>query len=290
MKIGFIGLGNMGKPMAVNLLHAGYKLNVYERNNESVTLGKMGSKVYKDCESIARDSDLIITILPDSPEVLDVLNRDDGLLKGLREGSVYIDMSTISPSVSVDIYNRLRDKRVFALDAPVSGGDIGAKLGELSIMVGGDEEIFNKVLPIFKILGSNIVYMGGSGSGQMTKACNQIIVALNILGVSEAFNLARDAELDLKRLREALLGGFAQSRVLDLHGQRIIDENFEAGFRVNLHRKDLNIILNEGYLRSLPLLGTGVIANLMDSMISTGKGSLDHSAVFSFLKTLSKNL
>jgi len=279
-RIGFIGLGVMGQPMARNLLKAGYSLVVHNRSRAAVDeLAGEGAAPASSAREVAEKSEVVITMLPDSPDVEAVVLGPEGIIEGVRSGQLYIDMSTIAPATSRRVYEALKQKGVDALDAPVSGGDVGAKSGTLSIMVGGTEEAFHKAQPLFEVMGKNIVLIGGPGAGQVTKACNQVVVALTIQAVAEAMTLARKAGVDPARVREALLGGFAQSRVLDLHGQRILDRNFRPGFRVKLHRKDLAIALQTGREQSLPLPATAQAAEMMNALLAQGKGDLDHSAL-----------
>ncbi len=286
-KIGFIGLGIMGKPMVQNLLKANYSTNVHDLKRGSVEdMVKEGAIAAISGKMTAENSDVVITMLPDSPQVEDVLFGPEGVSEGLRPGMLFIDMSTIAPAISRKIHRLLSGKGVAVLDAPVSGGEIGAKAGSLSIMVGGDENAFKRAMPIFQVLGKNIVHIGDAGAGQVTKACNQMIVGITIQAVAEAMTLARKAGVDLGKVREALLGGFANSRILDLHGKRIIDGNFQPGFRIQLHRKDMNIALQTGRELSVPLMGTSMVAAQMDSLIAQGKGDLDHSALALLLAQL----
>lgn len=279
-RIGFIGLGVMGQPMARNLLKAGYSLIVHDINRAAVDeLAGEGAAPASTAKEVAEKSDMVITMLPDSPDVELVVLGPEGIIEGVRSGQLYIDMSTIAPATSRRVYEALQEKGVDALDAPVSGGDVGAKAGTLSIMVGGTEEAFQRAQPLFQVMGKNIVLIGGPGAGQVTKACNQVVVALTIQAVAEALTLARKAGVDPARVREALLGGFAQSRILDLHGQRILDRNFQPGFRIRLHRKDLAIALQTGREQSLPLPATAQAAEMMNALLAQGKGDLDHSAL-----------
>ncbi len=279
-QIGFIGLGVMGRPMARNLLKAGYSLVVNNRSRAAVDeLAGEGAAKASSAREAAENSDVVITMLPDSPDVEAVVLGPGGVIEGLRSGQLYVDMSTIAPATSRRVYEALQLKGVEALDAPVSGGDVGAQAGTLSIMVGGKEEAFERAKPLFEVMGKNIVLIGGPGAGQVTKACNQVVVALTIQAVAEAMTLARKASVDPARVREALLGGFAQSRILDLHGQRILDRNFEPGFRVRLHLKDLAIALQTGREQSLPLPATAQAAEMMNALLAQGKGDLDHSAL-----------
>jgi len=286
-RIGFIGLGIMGKPMAENLLKAGYELTVYNRTlAKAEELARSGAKVARSSREVAEKSDVVITMLPDSPDVESAVLGTDGVAEGVRPGMLFIDMSTIAPATARLIHERLKEKGVDALDAPVSGGDVGAREGTLSIMVGGEEAAFRRALPILQVLGKNIVHIGGPGAGQVAKACNQIIVAVTIQAVAEALTLARKAGVDPARVREALLGGFAQSRTLDLHGKRLLERNFEPGFRVRLHRKDLAIALQTAKEFSVPLFATSLVAEELDALLARGAGDLDHSAVALLIEEL----
>jgi len=286
-KIGFIGLGIMGKPMALNLIRAGHPLAVLESSGAAAELAAAGATLCSSNKELAACCDVIITMLPDSPEVEQVVLAEGGLIEGLREGSLFIDMSTIAPSAAKKLYERLQEKGVEALDAPVSGGQVGAEAGSLSIMAGGGEAAFRRALPVFQAMGKNIVHIGEAGAGQTTKTCNQIIVAMNIQAVAEAFTLARQAGVDLVKLREALLGGFAQSRILDLHGQRIIDRNFKPGFKVKLHHKDMNIALQAGAEFAVPLDGAAQVAKQLEALLASGDGELDHSSLALLMERLS---
>ncbi|SDM46389.1 2-hydroxy-3-oxopropionate reductase [Kriegella aquimaris] len=285
-KVGFIGLGIMGKPMALNLIKAGYTVLILETSAAAKEVAAAGAKEYKTSKALAHDSDVVITMLPDSPEVETVVLGKDGVIEGIRPGSIFVDMSTIAPATAKKIYNAFQEKKVEALDAPVSGGQVGAESGTISIMVGGSQDAFDKVLPLFNVMGKSAVLIGDAGAGQTTKACNQIIVGMTIQAVAEAFALAKKADVNLEKMREALLGGFAQSRILDLHGQRIIDDNFKPGFKVKLHRKDMNIALQAGKEFSVPLQGSAQVAANMDALIAQGKGELDHSALYVLLAEL----
>ena len=278
-KIGFIGLGIMGKPMAHHLLKAGYSLSVLSTNKAAGELVAAGAKSFDSSSEIAANSDVIITMVPDSPHVEEIVSCPTGVLEGIRKGSLFIDMSTIAPAMARSVYELLKKKNVEALDAPVSGGQAGAESASLSIMVGGTEPAFQRALPRFQAVGKNIVRIGEPGSGQIAKACNQVIVGMTIQAVAEAFTLAKKAGVDLEKMREVLLGGFAQSRILDLHGRRIIDRNFKPGFKIKLHRKDMNIALQEAKELSVPLFGTAQVAANMDALMAQGKGDGDHSSL-----------
>ncbi len=285
-RIGFIGLGIMGRPMALHLIKAGYPMTVLASSGRAAELKDAGAQTVPTPAALAKTSDIVITMVPDSPEVESVLFGPDGVAQGMREGSLYIDMSTIAPAVSIGIAARLNAIGVEALDAPVSGGQVGAENASLSIMVGGNASAFARALPVFEKLGKNIVHIGKAGSGQVTKACNQVAVALTIQAVAEALTLARKADVDVGKVREALLGGLAQSRILDLYGKRIIDRNFSPGFRVRLHRKDMNIILQTARELSVPLHGSALVAAQMDALIAQGDQELDHSALALLLERM----
>ena len=286
-KIGFIGLGIMGKPMARHLIKAGYPLYVLSSSAASAELKAEGVVLMESPKALAQQSDIIITMLPDFPEVETVIFGDEGLEPGMKQESLFIDMSTIAPATSIKIFKKLQEKNVEALDAPVSGGQAGAEGATLSIMVGGNEKAFQRALPVFEKMGKNITHIGKPGAGQTTKACNQIIVGMTIQAVAEALTLAKKSGVDVTKVRTALLGGFAQSKILDLHGQRIIDRNFKPGFKIKLHRKDMNIALQTGKDLSVPLPGSAIVACQMDAMLAQGKGELDHSALALFLESVS---
>ncbi|HSU50671.1 MAG TPA: 2-hydroxy-3-oxopropionate reductase [Segetibacter sp.] len=286
-KIGFIGLGIMGKPMAHHLLNAGYSLAVLQRNEASKELIDAGAKAFKTNREVAENSDVVITMLPDSPQVEEVVLGKDGVIDGLKQGALFIDMSSIAPSAAKKIHQQLQQKGVEALDAPVSGGQVGAEAASLSIMVGGSEAAFTRALPLFQLMGKNIVLIGEAGAGQTTKVCNQMIVGMTIQAVAEAFTLAKKAGVNLEKMREVLLGGFAQSRILDLHGKRVIDGNFKPGLKVKLPRQDMNLALQEGKEYAVPLYGTALVAAQMDALIAQGNGDLDHSALAMLMEKLS---
>lgn len=286
-RIGFIGLGIMGKPMARNLIKEGYSLVVHNRSRGPVEeLASEGATPASSPKEVAEHSDLVITMLPDSPDVDQVVTGPAGVVEGVRPGMLFVDMSTIAPATTREIYKILKDKGVESLDAPVSGGEVGAKEGTLSIMVGGTEGAFKRALPVFQVVGQNVVHIGDPGAGQITKACNQIVVALTIQAVGEAMTLAKKAGVDPAKVREALLGGFAQSRILDVHGKRVLDRNFQPGFKLKLHRKDLGIALQTARELSLPLFTTAQVAQSMDALLAMDKGELDHSALILLLEQL----
>jgi 2-hydroxy-3-oxopropionate reductase len=286
-KIGFIGLGIMGKPMSINLLKAGHQVIVLKHSAAAGALEAEGAILVSSPKDVAIQSDVVITCLPDSPEVKSIVLGKDGVIEGISRGNLYIDMSTISPATTSIVYDAMQNKGVDALDAPVSGGEGAAISGRLSIMVGGPQSAFDRAIPIFEKMGKNIVRIGESGAGQITKACNQIVVGMTIQAVAEALNLAKKANVDVSKVRNALLGGFAQSRILEIHGQRFLDGNYAPGFKIKLHRKDMNIALQTGKDLSVPLPGSALVATQMDALIAAGNGELDHSALAFLLGKLS---
>jgi len=286
-KIGFIGLGIMGRPMAKNLLKAGYELVVHNRSREPVReLVAAGAEEAFSPKEIAQRSQVMITMLPDSPDVELVALGPDGLIEGVSEGDIYVDMSTIAPSVAIKVAEAMAEKGVRCLDAPVSGGDVGAINGTLSIMVGGDEETFDEVRPIFEALGKTITLCGPNGAGQTVKACNQIQVALNIVGMAEALVLGTKAGVDPAIIVQVLSGGYAQSRVMDVRGPRVIRGDFQPGFKSRLHFKDLNIIMKTGNDYGVPLPVTSLVHELFAAMLATGRGDLDHTGIITVLEDL----
>ncbi len=285
--IGFIGLGIMGKPMARNLLKAGYPLVVYNRSRPAMeALATDGATLADSPKAVAEQVDVVISCVSDSPDVEEVALGSNGVIEGAKPGLTYIDMSTIAPATARKVYTALKEKHIDALDAPVSGGDIGAQQGTLSIMVGGDEAVFQRSRPILEAMGKNIVYIGEAGAGQVTKACNQIVVALTVQAVAEALTLAKKSGVDVAKVREALMGGFAQSRVLDVHGKRILEGDFQPGFKLSLHRKDMNIVLQTGRETGVPLFGSAQVTSMMDALLAQGKGDLDNAALVTLYELL----
>ncbi|MFI5129088.1 MAG: 2-hydroxy-3-oxopropionate reductase [Chitinophagales bacterium] len=285
-KIGFIGLGIMGRPMAKHLLKAGYPVFILSSSAAAAELKEAGATLSETPAAMAKATDVIITMLPDSPEVESMVMGEGNLLQAMKPGTLFIDMSTISPATSITLYNKFSGRSIEALDAPVSGGQAGAEGATLSIMVGGNEPAFQRALPVFEKMGKNIIHIGKPGAGQTAKACNQIIVGMTIQAVAEALTLAKKSGVDVAKVRSALLGGFAQSKILDLHGQRIIDRNFKPGFKIKLHRKDMRIALQTGQDLSVPLPGSAVVASQMDAMLAEGKGDLDHSSLALYLESV----
>jgi 2-hydroxy-3-oxopropionate reductase len=288
-RIGLIGLGIMGKPMSLNLLKAGYSLVVHDIVRPAVhEVVGAGAKDGGSAKAVTETSDVVITMLPDSPQVHEVVFSAGGVLEGVRQGQVFVDMSTISPLTSREVYDAMAKKGIPALDAPVSGGQKGAIEATLSIMVGGPKAAFDRVLPVFQTMGKNIVHIGEDpGAGQVTKACNQIVVGITIMAVAEALTLARKAGVDPAKVRAALLGGFAQSRILELHGQRILDHNFAPGFRIRLHQKDLRIALATGEAYGVPLFNTALVHEVLTALMAQGHQDLDHSGIAKYVEALS---
>jgi 2-hydroxy-3-oxopropionate reductase len=279
--VGFIGLGIMGHPMALNLKNAGRELYVHARRAESMEpLTMAGAIACSTPAEVARQSDVIFTMLPDTPDVEQVILGPNGLIEGVRPGSVIVDMSTISASATRSICNRLKAAGVQMLDAPVSGGDVGAIKGTLSIMAGGSEEAFKRVRPLLDVMGTNVVHIGESGAGQVCKSCNQVVVGHTIAGIGEALLLAKASGVDPAKVRTALLGGFANSKVLEIHGQRMIEHDFEPGFKARLHQKDMRIVLEAAHEMGLALPGAAMIAQYLNGLMGRGLGELDSAAIY----------
>ena len=278
--VGFIGLGIMGKPMAKNLLAAGFPLTVHSRSpgpvDELVEAGAARGAAPRD---VAAVSDLIITMLPDTPDVESVLFGEAGVAKGAGPGSLMIDMSTIDPGPARAMAAQMHERDVSMIDAPVSGGEKGAIDGTLSIMVGGEEDAFARARPLFAALGSTMVHVGGSGAGQVCKACNQLVVGATIEAVAEAITLAERLGADAEKVREALMGGFAGSQVLEVHGRRMLDRSYEPGFRARLHAKDAEIVLRAAAESGTSVPSFNVVAGQLAKLVAAGGGDLDHSAL-----------
>jgi 2-hydroxy-3-oxopropionate reductase len=278
--IGFIGLGIMGKPMALNLIRAGYSLHIYARHPEAAEpLIKAGASLYDSPKEVAAHADVIITVVPATADVEDVILGKQGIIHGAKPGAIVIDMSTIAANATQRIAQQLQSKQIDMLDAPVSGGEKGAIDGTLSIMVGGKAPILEKVTPLFKKLGKQIVHVGDHGAGQVAKACNQIILAETIIAVSEAYRLAEASGVDFAKVREALLGGFANSRVLDIHGKRMIDHDYNPGFKASLHRKDVHLAMEQAHQANLDLPAANHAMHCLDRLVLKGHANLDSSAL-----------
>lgn len=291
-KIGFIGLGIMGKPMVRNLLKAGYPVVVHNRSTDDVeTLLAEGGAVTAATSprEVAEQCEIVITMLPDSPDVQAVVFGRNGVLEVARPGLLLIDMSTIAPATSIEVEAAFRARGASALDAPVSGGDKGAIAGTLSIMIGGSADDVARALPVFEAMGKTIVHVGGPGAGQIVKACNQLVVAINYAAVSEALVLGAAAGVDPEKIVQVLSGGLAASRVMEMRGATMIARQFAPGFRVDLHRKDLGIVLDTGREVGVPLPVASVVSQLYAALAAQGGGDLDHSALITVIDHLAGN-
>ena len=287
--IGFVGLGIMGKPMARNLLKEGHVLTIHNRSRAAVDeLSREGAQPMTSAKEVAERSDILITMLPDSPDVELVYGGEQGIFMGAKAGSLLIDMSTISPLVARKLAAEAEKRGCDMLDAPVSGGEAGAIGATLSIMIGGKASAVARAMPLFQTLGKNIVHVGDSGAGQVTKAANQMVVGTTIAIVGEALVLAKKAGVDPAKVRQALLGGFAQSKILEAHGQKMLERNFKPGFRIRLHEKDMKIALATGSEYGVPLMVTGVVAQMMTAIKGMELADLDHSALVKLIEGLAK--
>lgn len=285
--IGFIGLGIMGRPMAENLREADYELVVYNRTEEKADdFVEGGGEKASSPREVAEKSDVVITMLPDSPQVEELVLGEDGVAAGVSEGKLYIDMSSIAPATSRQLHEVLEEKGVAAVDAPVSGGQPAAESGELAIMVGGSDDAVERARPILEVMGKAVTHIGPPGAGQVAKAANQVVVALTIQAVSEALTLVRKSGVDAAKVREALLGGLAQSKILEMHGERMLEHEFDPGFKLSLHRKDLAIALQAAREEGVPLLATAQVAEVMNALIASGHGDQDHAVIASFYEEL----
>jgi 2-hydroxy-3-oxopropionate reductase len=286
-KIGFIGLGIMGSPMALNLMRAGNKLFTHTRRKTPDILTEGGATLCTTNKGVAERADIIFIMVPDTPQVQEVLFGDNGVVQGLTPGKIVVDMSSISPIATKEFAAKVRAKGCEYLDAPVSGGEVGAKNATLSIMVGGKQEIFDQVKPLFECMGKNITLVGEVGDGQTAKVANQIIVALNIEAVSEALLFAAKAGANPAKVREALMGGFASSKILEVHGERMIKRTFDPGFRIELHQKDLNLALSTARTLGVALPNTATAQELFNSCAAHGGKAWDHSAMVHALEKMS---
>lgn len=286
MEIGFIGLGVMGRPMAGHLIAAGHKVTLSRVKKVSQALVEQGGIAAATPREVAASAEVVILMLPDTPDVEAVLFGENGVAEGLRDGALVIDMSSISPVATKDFAARIEARGGQWLDAPVSGGEMGAKNAALTIMVGGTEAAFRRGLPVFETLGKRITHVGPAGDGQTAKVCNQIIVGLTIQAVSEALFLARKAGADPAKVREALLGGFADSTILKVHGERIINRTFVPGFRLKLHRKDMTLATAAASALGIALPNSAVVQQLMSAAVGRGDGDLDHSGLIRVLEAL----
>jgi 2-hydroxy-3-oxopropionate reductase len=285
--LGFIGLGVMGQPMALNLCKAGHRLSVFARNPaQSAALQVAGAAVQASPAEVAQASDILFINVADDAALEAVLFDKKGAVAGLRTGSIVVDMGTTSPTFTRQVANRLAERGIDLIDAPVSGGEAGAIAGTLAIMAGGSEAAFQRVLPLFQIIGGSIVHVGDSGAGQVAKACNQIVVSAALLGVAEALTFAARQGVDAAKVRQALLGGSASSKILEIHGQRMLDRQFNPGFKARLHQKDLGIVLAEAQQAGLALPTAALAAQMMNALVGGGDGELDSSALIQVIQQL----
>jgi 2-hydroxy-3-oxopropionate reductase len=289
MQLGFIGLGIMGAPMAGHLIAAGHELSVYTRGQVPAELASGKAAVCQNATEVAQRADIVFIMVPDTPDVEAVLFGEAGVAAGLSAGKTVVDMSSISPMATKGFAQRINALGCDYLDAPVSGGEVGAKAASLTIMVGGPESAFERVKPLFERMGKNITLVGGNGDGQTCKVANQIIVALNIAAVGEALLFASRAGADPARVRQALMGGFAASRILEVHGERMIKRTFAPGFRIGLHQKDLNLALQGARELGVALPQTAGAAQLMQSCAAHGLQDLDHSALVRALELMARH-
>jgi 2-hydroxy-3-oxopropionate reductase len=287
--IGFIGLGIMGRPMALNLIKGGHTLFLHSRSGVPEDLTAAGGRACRSAREVASQADVIITMVPDTPDVEAVLFGPDGVADGLSAGKAVVDMSSISPIATKQFAQRIGELGCEYLDAPVSGGEVGAKNATLSIMVGGSESTFARIRPIFELMGKNITLVGGNGDGQTCKVANQIVVALTIEAVGEALLFASKAGADPARVRQALMGGFAASRILEVHGERMINRTFDPGFRVELHQKDLNLALSGARALGVSLPNTSTAQELFNACAAQGGAKWDHSAMVRALEKLASH-
>lgn len=286
MKIGFIGLGIMGAPMAEHLQKAGHQLFLNTIGDMPAWVAGSSATVCDTAKAVTQQADIIITMVPDTPDVEAVLFSANGVAEGVSKGKVVVDMSSISPIATKEFAAKIRSLGGDYLDAPVSGGEVGAKNATLTIMVGGDEAVFNRVKPLFELMGKNITLVGENGAGQTTKVANQIIVALNIEAVAEALVFAAKAGADPARVRQALMGGFASSKILEVHGERMVKRTFDPGFRINLHQKDLNLALSSARALGVSLPNTATAQELFNSLAARGGSGWDHSAMIKAIENL----
>jgi 2-hydroxy-3-oxopropionate reductase len=287
--IGFIGLGIMGKPMASHLIKGGHTLFLSSRSGVPQELTAAGGKACGSAKEVAQKSEIIILMVPDTPDVEKVLFGNDGVAEGLARGKTVIDMSSISPIETKAFAKRINELGCEYVDAPVSGGEVGAKNAALTVMAGANEATFNKVKPIFDLMGKNITLVGGNGDGQTCKVANQIIVALNIEAVGEALLFAAKAGADPARVRQALMGGFAASRILEVHGERMIKRTFDPGFRIELHQKDLNLALQGARAMGVSLPNTATAQELFNACVANGGAKWDHSALVRALEKMANH-
>ena len=286
LNLGFIGLGIMGAPMASHLVNAGHSVFINTRSKVPELLATSNAKQCSSPKEVAQNADIIFTMVPDTPDVEKVLFGENGVAAGLSKGKIVVDMSSISPITTKEFAKKINALGCDYLDAPVSGGEVGAKNATLSIMVGGEEGVFNKVKPVLDLMGKNINLVGGNGDGQTAKVANQIIVALNIEAVAEALLFASKAGADPAKVRQALMGGFAGSKILEVHGERMVKRTFDPGFRIELHQKDLNLALNSARSLGVSLPNTATAQELFNSCSAHGGKAWDHSAMVKALEMM----
>jgi len=286
LNLGFIGLGIMGAPMAGHLVNAGHCVFIHTRSKVPELLATSTAQQCASPKEVAQNADIIFTMVPDTPDVEKLMFGENGVAAGLSKGKIVVDMSSISPIATKEFAKKINALDCDYLDAPVSGGEVGAKNATLSIMVGGDENVFNRVKPVFDLLGKNINLVGGNGDGQTAKVANQIIVALNIEAVAEALLFASKAGADPAKVRQALMGGFAGSKILEVHGERMVKRTFDPGFRIELHQKDLNLALNSARSLGVALPNTATAQELFNSCSAHGGKSWDHSAMVRALEMM----
>ena len=288
MNIGFIGLGLMGRPLALHLARAGHALHLWARRPASLdAFADTGARVHVSAAQVAKHAEVVFTMVADAPDVRAVCLGENGLAEGAAPGLIVVDMSTINPNAAREIGAALAEKGIDFLDAPVSGGEVGAINAALTIMVGGKPEVFDKVRPLFEKMGKSITLIGGIGAGQVAKACNQILTGVGVLAVAEAFNFAAKNDVDVAKVREALMGGFAYSRILENHGQRMLDRNFKPGFKAWMHQKDLRIVMEEAHRLGLMLPAAAATAQLFNAIVGSGMGEDDSIAALKLLEKLS---
>jgi len=288
INIGFIGPGIMGGPMALNLIKGGHKLWVYARRlAASQSLVAAGATACATAAEAARHADVIFTIVSDTPDVESVIFGELGIASQARPGTVIVDMSTISPTATKSFAERLAKQGIDMLDAPVSGGETGALNGTLSIMVGGKAQVFERVKPLFECMGKNIVHIGDNGAGQVAKACNQIVVAVTIEAVAEALTFARKSGADAAKVRDALMGGFAGSKIMEVHGKRMLDNEFKPGFKVGLHQKDMRIVMETAHELGVALPAAAMVTQHLNALMGTGDSNLDSAAVVKIVERMS---
>ena len=289
-RIGFIGLGIMGRPMARNLIEAGHELVLHTRTREKAEeLAGDSGTVAGSPKEVAENADVVITMLPDSPDVEEVVAGENGVLEGIKEGALIVDMSTISPVVARELAEKARGRGASMLDAPVSGGDVGAKDGTLSIMVGGSQEDFERARALFEVMGKTVTRVGEAGAGQVVKACNQIVVGLTIEAVSEALVLGSKAGVDPAKILDVLSGGLAGNKVMEVKRDKFLEHAFDPGFRVELHAKDLGIALAAGKEYGVSLPVTAIVDQILEALKAKGRGDRDHSAILTYVEDLAQH-